>query len=99
MADVIHISEEEAVRDLRALLRRVRSGEEVVVDSENGAEPVVRMTTAYEPPKGRSAKDILEGLRLREEAQGLATPDDGFAADVAEAREMYNAPLDSPAWD
>lgn len=96
MAGVVHISEAEAARDFSALLRRVRDGEEVVVDCEGGFEAVVKVA---QPSKGRKITEILEALREREARQGLAVPDDQFARDVAEAHERYNAPLDSSAWD
>jgi antitoxin (DNA-binding transcriptional repressor) of toxin-antitoxin stability system len=96
MAGVVHISEEEAARDIVALLERAREGETIRV--ERSGRPGV-MIVLDEPVNARSVRAIIEGLRQREEVQGLAIPDDDFAADVAEARKRYNASRDHSAWD
>lgn len=93
---MVHISDQEAARDIETLLEAVRSGSKIMIEAP-GRQGVMMMVPE-EPVKARSITAILEGLRLREEAQGLATPDDDFAADVAEAHERLNQPLDSSKW-
>jgi antitoxin (DNA-binding transcriptional repressor) of toxin-antitoxin stability system len=99
MASVFHISEEEAARDFGALIRRVRSGEEIVV--EESGRPVVIMKAAEDPAavRGRTAVEILEGLARWEAEHGPLLIDTDFAGDVAEAHERMNQPLDSSKWD
>ena len=89
---VLHISDEEAARDLEALLEAVRSDSQVMIEAPGRRG--VTMMVPDEPVKARSITAILEGLKQREEAQGLAMPDDEFAVDVAEARKRYNGPVD-----
>lgn len=108
MASVVHISEQEAARDFAAVMRRVRAGEEVVVDCADGVEAVVKVKSQAasdlsaaqpEPPQARSLTAIIDGLKQRKARQGLAILDPDFAPDVEEARQRYNAPLDTSAWD
>lgn len=96
---MVHISEEEAARNFGAVMRHIRSGDEVRLDCEDGVKAVFRRTDWEEPVKARSITAIIEGLKRRELEQGLATIDLDFAADVAEARKRYNAPRDHSAWD
>jgi hypothetical protein len=89
MAGVVYISEEEAAKDFGAIMRHIRSGDEVRLDCKDGVKAVVKRADD-EPVKARSISAILEGLKQREEAQGLAIPDDEFATDLADARARYN---------
>jgi len=97
MAGVVHISDEEAARDIEALLAAVRSGSQVIIEAPGRRG--VMMMVPEEPMRARSITAVLEGLRVRAETMGLAMPDDDFAADVAEAHERLNQPLDSSKWD
>lgn len=100
MAGIFHISEEEAARDFGALIRRARSGEEIVV--EESGRPVVIMKAAegaVAGAQGKTAGEILAGLARWESEHGALAIDADFARDVAEARERMNQPLDSSKWD
>jgi hypothetical protein len=97
MAEIVHISDQDAVRDLEWLLEAVRSGSQVMI--ETPGRRGVMMSVPDEPVQARSIRAILEGLRLRKEARGLSIPDDEFAADVADAHQRLNQPLDSSKWD
>ena len=96
---MVHISEEEAAKDFAGLMKHVRCGDEVRLDCKDGVQAVVRRADDNEPVRARSITAILEGLKQREKAQGLATIDEDFAADVSKARRRYNASRDHSAWD
>lgn len=89
---VIRISEAEAARDFAALMARVRSGAEVVIESNacpvavvSPAEPYVRL--------------LSESLRLAREHRSTTTLDGDFGKDVEAAIESHREPLNPPAWD
>ncbi len=86
---MVYISEEEAAKNFGALMQHIRSGDEVRLDCKDGVKAVVKRADD-EPVKARSITAIIEGFKQREEAQGLAIPDDEFATDVADARARYN---------
>src|SRR5437588_12896871 len=85
----IHLSQAEAARDFAALLRRVRSGAEIVI--ENGSEPIAILHAAT-PPR-RSLAEVL--ALLPEDSDGVIDAD--FARDVELAVEAHREPLDPPS--
>lgn len=88
---VIHISDAEAASDFAALLDRVRTGAEIVI--EHDARPVAVLHAA-EPVR----RTISECIALLPE-DSTATVDPDFAKDVEAAVESYREPLSPPAWD
>jgi prevent-host-death family protein len=86
-----HISEHEAARDFAGLLSRVRSGAEVVIESN--ALPVAVLHTPT-PPR-RSIEECIALLP----ADSSATIDEDFAADVEAAVAGHREPLHPLAWD
>ena len=105
MAAVIHISEDEAARDFAAVMRRVRAGDEVVVEDADGPVAVMRPpgtngdTSGASRIPGKTAGEIIEGLRLWEAEHGPLIVDKDFADDVEEARRWTNQPMDDSKWD
>jgi antitoxin (DNA-binding transcriptional repressor) of toxin-antitoxin stability system len=107
MASVLHISEEEATRDFASVMRRVRAGDEVVL--EDGGRPVAVLrppapdlgerSREVERIPGKTAAEIVEGLRRWEAAHGPLKLDEDFARDIDEARRWGNQPLDDSKWD
>ena len=105
MATVVHISEEEAARDFAAVMRRVRAGDEIIV--EDGGTPVAVMrsprmnvdTSGSPRIPGKTAAEIIEGFRRWEAEHGPLVVDADFAADVEEARRWMNEPMDDSKWD
>ena len=59
----VHITESEAVRDLPALLARVRSGEEIVIETE--ASPAVVLRVAASEPRGRLLSESIADGTIR----------------------------------
>lgn len=88
---VIHISESEAARDFRALMARVKSGDEIVIESHSQPVAVLHMPV----PARRSIEECI--ALLSEDSP--ATIDEDFARDVSEAVEAHREPLTPPAWD
>ena len=93
MAPVIHISETEAASDFASVLARVRSGAEVVIDSERTHLPV-----AVVHPPAPPHRTISECIALLPE-DSTAVMDADFARDVEAAIESHREPLEPPAWD
>jgi antitoxin (DNA-binding transcriptional repressor) of toxin-antitoxin stability system len=87
----IRVSEAEAARDFAGLLARVRTGVEIVIESEAAPVAVLRMAV---PPR----RSIEECIALLPE-ESPATIDEDFARDVEEAVAAHREPLNPPAWD
>jgi antitoxin (DNA-binding transcriptional repressor) of toxin-antitoxin stability system len=86
-----HISEDDAARDFAGLMARVRSGAEVVIESN--ASPVAVIRTPAQP--GRTFEQAI--ALLPEES--VAVMDEGFARDVEAAVAAHREPLNPPSWD
>jgi antitoxin (DNA-binding transcriptional repressor) of toxin-antitoxin stability system len=76
MATTIHISEADAARDFTALLKRVRDGVEVVIES--GTEPVAVLRSpeapisAFSASEARTSNDLATGFRPRLLSESIA---------------------------
>lgn len=86
---VIHISELEALSNFAALLARVRSGVDVII--EHDKQPVA-LVCAPAPPR----RTISDCIALLPE-NSTATIDPDFAKDVQAAIDSHREPLDSSA--
>jgi antitoxin (DNA-binding transcriptional repressor) of toxin-antitoxin stability system len=89
--EALHISEADVVRDLAAILLRVQTGAEVVI--ERDAQPLAVIRAAA-PPR----RTISECIALMP-AESTATIDSDFAKDVEAAIAAHREPLEPPAWD
>ena len=87
----LHVSEADAARDLAAILRRVQTGAEVVI--ERDAQPLAVIRAAA-PPR----RTISECIALMP-AESTATIDSDFAKDVEAAIAAHREPLEPPTWD
>ena len=87
----LHVSEDDAVRDLAAILKRVQAGAEVVIERDAQPLAVIR---AAEPAR----RTISECIALLP-ADSTATIDPDFAKDVEAAIAAHREPLEPPAWD
>jgi antitoxin (DNA-binding transcriptional repressor) of toxin-antitoxin stability system len=88
---VLHITEEELARDLTAVLDRLRSGAEVVI--ERNAKPVAVLRAAE--PRRRKLSEIAAALS----EHSTATIDPDLAADVQAFIDSHREPLHPPDWD
>lgn len=91
----VHIPESEAVRDLPALLARVRAGEEIVIEKDASASVVLRTAE----PKGRLLSESIALAKAHAKELGYEPRmDPDFAADLEEIiRERR--PRSTSAWD
>jgi len=95
MASVVYISEEEAARDFGAIMKHIRSGDEVRLDCKDGVTAVVKRADGNQSVKARSIKAISEE---REAARGLSPFDhELFLPDDAKAHEPRGVPQSQPA--
>ena len=88
--NIVHISEEEAVRDFAAVLARFDAGEEVIIDR---AISSVRLSNH---PTALTIGEVLK--RFSESSGPHGVMDEEFAADVQEAMNRLRAVQPSP-WD
>ncbi len=88
---VLHMTEAELARDLHAVLDRVQSGAEIVI--ERNAQPVAVLRPAQ--LKRRKLSEIVASLS----EQSTATIDPDFAADVQTFIDRHREPLHPPEWD
>jgi antitoxin (DNA-binding transcriptional repressor) of toxin-antitoxin stability system len=92
----IRISEAEAVRDIAALLVRVRAGEEIVIESD--AAPVVVLRSAT-PFRGRLLSESIALAEAHAKELGYEPVMDAeFASDMQEIIRNRK-PADRSAWD
>ena len=87
----LHMTEAELVKDIAAVLAKVRQGTKVVVEHEQRPVAVLRPVA---PPR----RKISEVLALMPK-DSTATMDAGFARDVQAAIENHRESLEPPAWD
>lgn len=93
----LRLTEAELVRDIHAVLTRVREeGLEVIVEQDHRAVAVIK--TPQGP--GRKLSECIAIAKAYEENLGYApVPDADFAADVQAAVNAHCEPLNPPAWD
>lgn len=88
---VLHITEADLVRDVRAILHRVETGTEIVI--ERNAQPVAVLRAAS--PVRRSISECI--ALLSDDSSATIDPD--FAKDVEAAIAAHREPLAPPAQD
>jgi antitoxin (DNA-binding transcriptional repressor) of toxin-antitoxin stability system len=88
---VLHISDAELIRDVRAILQRVETGAEVII--ERDAQPIAVLRSAT-PPR----RTISECIAMLPD-DSTATIDADFANDVEAAIAAHREPVEPPAWD
>jgi antitoxin (DNA-binding transcriptional repressor) of toxin-antitoxin stability system len=87
----LHISESDLARDIRAILQRVETGAEVIIERDARPVAVIR---AAEPVH----RKISECIALIPPGSA-ATIDADFAKDVEAAIVAHREALEPPAWD
>ena len=90
---VLHVSEADAVKNIAALLEKVRQGSEVVIEQDDRPVAVIKPS---KPAAGRMISEVIAAL----EARGSnATMDDEFARDIEAGIEAHRQPWTPPSWE
>ena len=93
----LRITEAELVRDIHAVLSRVRGGDEVIVEQDDRPIAVIKTPS---PGPGRKLSECIALAKAHEEELGYApAPDPDFAKDVQAAIDSRREPFNPPAWD
>jgi antitoxin (DNA-binding transcriptional repressor) of toxin-antitoxin stability system len=87
----LHISEADLAKNIGAILQRVQTGGEVIV--ERNAQPLAVIRPAE--PVRRKISECIAMLP----ANSTATIDSDFAKDVEAAIDSHREPLEPPSWD
>jgi antitoxin (DNA-binding transcriptional repressor) of toxin-antitoxin stability system len=91
----VHMTEAEVIKDIEAVLQKVREGAEIVV--EHDSQPIVVLRPAT-PPR-RTISECIARAEQREKDRGYpVTLDPDFAADVEEI-VRNRQPWNPPSWD
>jgi hypothetical protein len=88
----VRITEAELVRDVHAVLEKVKDGAEIVVERDHHAVAMIRSPIF----KGRL---LSECIALAEARGSTATLDDGFMKDVEEGIASRSQPWNPPSWE
>ncbi len=93
---IVHMSEAEVVKDIAAVLAKVRQGSEIVVEQDHRTVAVIK------PPQrpGRKLSECIALAKAYEAKLGHApVPDPDFAHDVEAFIDAHREPLDPPSWE
>ena len=88
----LRITEAELARDVHAILAKVQSGIEVIVEHDH-------RTVATIKPATRSVRPISECIASAEASASTVTLDGGFSKDVEDGIRERSLPWNPPSWD
>ena len=89
---VVHMSEADVVKDIIAVLAKVRQGSEIVIEQGNRPVAVIKPSK----PAGRLISEVIADLKTR---RSDATMDDDFARDIEEGIKAHRQPWNPPSWE
>jgi len=89
---VVHMSEADVVKDIIAVLAKVRQGSEIVIEQGNRPVAVIKPSK----PVGRLISEVIADLKTR---RSDATMDDDFAHDIEEGIKAHRQPWNPPSWE
>ena len=89
---VLHVSEADVVKDIVAVLEKVRQGSEVVIEHNHRPIAVIKPST----PVGRSITAVIADLKARGSS---AVMDEDFARDIEAGIEAHREPWKPPSWE
>lgn len=90
MSHLVHISEQQAPSETAELLRRLRAGEEIIIQGETEAFRLTRI------PKPGTLAEFFADPAV---GQARAMLDSSFADDLEAAAEIGRRERFDPAWD
>ena len=88
----VHMTEDEVVKDIVAVLAKVRQGVEIVVEQDHRTVAFIRPSK----PEGRMISEVIADLKRR---GSNAIIDDDFARDIEEGIKAHRQPWNPPSWD
>lgn len=86
------MSEADVVKDIAAVLAKVRQGSEIVIEQGNRAVAVIKPSK----PVGRMLSDVIADLKAR---GADVTMDDDFANETEEGIKAHRQPWNPPSWE
>ena len=86
------MTEAEVVKDIAAVLAKVRQGVEIVVEQDHRAVAFIKPSK----PVGRMISEVIAELKAR---GSNAVVDDDFARDIEEGIKAHRQPWHPPSWD
>jgi len=89
----VRITEAELARDVRAVLKKVEQGSEVIIEEEDH-RPVAVIRSPH-----RSGRPITEILREARQRDSAVTLDENFGKDLEEIIASHQRPWHLPSWD
>jgi hypothetical protein len=95
---IVHMSEAEVARDLRAVLAKVQQGVEIVIEQDHRPVAVMRSSVPVRP--GRKLSECIALAKAHEAKLGFAPiPDEDFAKDVQAGIDSRRDSFAPPAWE
>jgi antitoxin (DNA-binding transcriptional repressor) of toxin-antitoxin stability system len=89
---VLRVSEADVLRDIAAVLERVRQGSEVVIEQNSRPIAVIKPSESA----GRPISEVIAELKAR---GSTAVIDDDFARDIEAGIEAHRQPWTPPSWE
>jgi len=89
---VLHVSEADVVKNIAAVLDKVRQGSEVIIEQDLRPIAVIKPSQ----PAGRPISEVVAELNARGSS---AVIDDDFARDIEAGIEAHRQPWTPPSWD
>ncbi len=88
----VHLSPEDAIRDIAAILKRVEQGAEIVIERDQHPVAVIQ-------PPLQSGRFLVECVALAEAHGSAVTLDENFGSDLEMIIDSHREPLDATRWD
>jgi antitoxin (DNA-binding transcriptional repressor) of toxin-antitoxin stability system len=86
------MTEDEVVKDIVAVLAKVRQGVEIVIEQDHRTVAFIKPSK----PEGRMISEVIDDLKRR---GSNAMIDDDFARDIEEGIKAHRQPWNPPSWD
>ena len=88
----VHMTEDEVVKDIVAVLAKVRQGVEIVIEQDHRTVAFIKPSKS----EGRMISEVIADLKRR---RSTAMIDDDFARDIEEGIKAHRQPWNPPSWD
>jgi antitoxin (DNA-binding transcriptional repressor) of toxin-antitoxin stability system len=86
------MTEDEVVKDIVAVLAKVRQGVEIVIEQDHRTVAFIKPSN----PEGRMISEVIAELKRRGSS---AMIDDDFARDIEEGINAHRQPWNPPSWE